>query len=118
MHDLYSNFSHFHLATQRTEPGKPSMLEAFLAHANGDVNYKTYSPSQATITDSAGKRKGTINDFPGPGFIINGFGKRAKLFPNRFIENAYPQISGRKLSPRQAVENEYRKMLVESERDL
>ena len=118
MYDLYSNFSHFHLATQKPEPGKPSMLEAFLGHVTGQSSYKTYSPSQTTITDGRGKRKGTTDDFPGPGFVINGLGKRAKLFPARFIENAYPQLSGRKLSPRQVVENEYRKVIIESERYL
>lgn len=118
LYDLFSNFSHFHLATQKPEPGKPSMLEAFLGHVSGQSSYKTYSPSQTTITDGGGRRRGTTDDFPGPGFVINGLGKRAKLFPRGFVENAYPQISGGNLSPRQVVENEYRKVLVESERDL
>jgi hypothetical protein len=118
LYNIHSGFSHFHISTQRPNLNTPSMFENFLQHVNGSV--KAYSPSQIQVRDSALTRRGTINDFPGPGFIIDGLGKAAELFPKEFIESSYPQISkpSSELTPKDAVENKFRKVLVNSERDL
>jgi len=118
LYNIHSGFSHFHISTQRPNLNTPSMLESFIKHVNGSA--KSYSPSQIQIRDGALTRRGTINDFPGPGFIIDGLGKVAELFPKGFVESSYPQISkpSSELTPKDTVENKYRKVLVNSERDL
>ena len=114
LYDLFSNFSHFHIATQKPSKESLSMLEVFIKHVNGTKNYTMHSPTQAYHNGT----QGTNENFPGPGIILNGLGRRAKLFPKGFIEETYPQITEPKLKPKQKVENKYRETLVSSERDL
>ena len=52
LYNIHSNFSHFHISTQRPDINTPSMFEAFLKHVNGTV--EAHSPSKIQIRDGRG----------------------------------------------------------------
>ncbi len=114
LHNLSTNYSHFHIASQRMGKNSPSMLENYITHVTGKGYYKSYSP--ATVINQETKVYGTADDFPGPGFIIQGIGVRASVFPKGYVEGLFK--SGKPSSPKQEVEVYYRNLLMEGEREL
>ena len=114
LNDLGSNFSQFHIAAQGIEKvSGTSLLEEFLLHAAPQGSYKKHSPTKVKKSMS---HYGKPEDFPGPGLEISNLGKDIPLFTREFLEGML--LGETPSTPRQKVEFNYRKMLVETQREL
>ena len=107
-YDAFTGYSHLAYATRRTSDSGLSMFEKFLIERNGGKrkNYKDYSVPNTF----------TINDFPGPGFVISGI--RGNPFSKNFLSRSFKKFLDIQDSPYVRVQKSYMNMIVESENSL
>ncbi len=105
-YDLFSGFSYFALATRRDGVSEYSFFEKFIQAINDSKNYNIFSPNDYGHDPIY---------FPGPGIVINGL--QSKCFPDNYLNESF-SVDANNDSPYEGVHENYRKLMIESEKSL
>lgn len=114
------NFSRWTYAMRGTSSDPYWNFERFIRHVNGpsasagkDLSYKIYRPKSPDFPNF------TVNDFPGPGIVVNGI--NSPLFPKGHLAKRFLGSQTdipNNTSPTLSSDWAYRNLLVSSEGDL